>query len=570
MFDPNHLAGASSDLVQSMVKVGRKAAELERVKLQTEIQKEKSEIRRKRLENKLKMSKEGGKGGPAKKTVKPEPEPMEDDDDNVLEDLVTTTETDKGQTSYSTLEPGGFVTKGTDRKSRLDKRHAKIAAAAGKPEEAEGEKEETEQEKLEREAGELTSQLKRAERAEAQAQEKEQKDKAKRYSQRITSGKFMKKPRAVTLVETKKRKKSMKMGDIASAEEEDEPDDIPEGFHLQEESPHCINMTRAEDYQAYLRQVVLEFERLIKSGATNISEEYAKVVQSMFWAVKANKQTILNGADPAEVVAMVPDARCKAWRLKLSGKTAVDPTTLVDITDIGPQMASDIVNLKPQEIFELVEDELVGKSQEEVGRIKKCIGNICREQALAHRHAAEAADNLASLTDMVSLPILVKVISAMMRPAVAIKIPEVDDMIARAEQKVEAIRQAKQKVGELKPIDEVVFAQNIPKYNREWEHSPNGRATAYLATLVCRYMHELQQKDKKVVLSAKALETIYHTASSSIGKLISGKQYLGGAALEQLCDKVEAEGKELPFKKKKKLPLRSSGLAKTSGTASKD
>ena len=59
-------------------------------------------------------------------------------------------------------------------------------------------------------------------------------------------------------------------------------------------------------------------------------------------------------------------------------------------------------------------------------------------------------------------------------------------------------------------------------------------------------MHELQQKDKKVVLSAKALETIYHTASSSIGKLISGKQYLGGAALEQLRDKVEAEGKELP------------------------
>ena len=53
----------------------------------------------------------------------------------------------------------------------------------------------------------------------------------------------------------------MKMGDIASAEEEDDPDDIPEGFHLQEESPHCINMTRADDYQAYLRQIVLEFER---------------------------------------------------------------------------------------------------------------------------------------------------------------------------------------------------------------------------------------------------------------------------------------------------------------------
>ena len=232
-------------------------------------------------------------------------------------------------------------------------------------------------------------------------------------------------------------------------------------------------------------------------------------------------------------------------------------------------MASDVVSLKPQEIFELVEEELVGKSKEQVNVIKKCIGNICREQALAHRHV-EAADNLASFTDLVSLPILMKVISATMRPTVAIKILEVDDMMARAEQKVEAIRQVKQKVGELKSIDEVVFAQNVPKYNPEWEHSPNGRATAYLATLVCRYMHELQQKDKKVVLSVKALEMIYHTASSSIGKLISGKQYLGGAALEQLRDKVEAGGKELPFKKKKKLPQRSSRLAKTSSTASKD
>ena len=380
----------------------------------------------------------------------------------------------------------------------------------------------------------------------------------------------MKQARAVTLVETKKRKKSMKMGDIASAEEEDNPDDIPEGFHLQEESPHCINMKRADDYQAYLRQIVLDFERLIKSGATDISEEYGKVIQSMFWAVKANKQTILNGANPDEVLASIPDPKCKAWRLKLNGKTTVDPVTLVEETEIGPQRASDVINLKPQEIFELVEEELVGKTKEQVNVIKKCIANICREQALAHRHAAEATDNMANLRELVSLPILIKVMSATMRPTVAIKIPEVDDMMARAQQKVDAIRQAKQKVGELKPIDEVVFAQNVPKYNPEWEHSPNGRATSYLATLVCRYMHELQQKDKKVVLSAKALETIYHTASSSIGKLISGKQYLGRYALEQVRDKIEAEGKELPFKKKKKLPQRTSGLAQTSGTTSKN
>ena len=90
--------------------------------------------------------------------------------------------------------------------------------------------------------------MKKAERAEAQAREKEQRDRAKCYSQWITGGRFLKQQKAVTLVEAKKRKKSMKMGDIASTEEEDDPDDVPEGFHLQEESLHCINMTRADDY----------------------------------------------------------------------------------------------------------------------------------------------------------------------------------------------------------------------------------------------------------------------------------------------------------------------------------
>ena len=169
----------------------------------------------------------------------------------------------------------------------------------------------------------------------------------------------------------------------------------------------------------------------------------------MFWAVKANQQTILYGVDPDKVLASILDAKCRAWRMKLNGKTVVDPGMLADDTEIGPQTASEMMKMKPQEVFELVEEELVGRNKEQVNAIKKCIGNVCREQALAHRHTAEAADNLAMLMDMVSLPILVKVISATMRPTVAIKIPEVDDMIARAQEKVDAIKQAKQKVGEL-------------------------------------------------------------------------------------------------------------------------
>ena len=142
-----------------MFKISRTAAQLERQNLQAEIQKEKSELRRKQFEKNLKMSgKAGGRSGPAKNPKKTKQE--QDDDDNYLDDLVTGTEQDKGQPSYSTLEPGGFVTKGTDRKIHLDQRQARIVAAVGKQDEG---PEETEQERLERQAGELTSQLKKAE-----------------------------------------------------------------------------------------------------------------------------------------------------------------------------------------------------------------------------------------------------------------------------------------------------------------------------------------------------------------------------------------------------------------------
>ena len=238
MFDPKHLAGASSDLVRSMVKVGRKAAELERVKLQAEIQKERSELRRKRLDKRVKMASGKGTKGSQMKSPK-----QEEEDDDFLEDLVVDSDPKKPAT-YSTLKPGGFVTKAEDRKGQLEKRRAKMA----KNDDDDDDEDETEKEQLERETRELESELRKTERAVEKARDKEERAKATRFSKRIQSGVFLKQPKAVSLVETKKKRKSLKTETILSAEEEDEEDEIPEGFHLQEESPHCLNMQRAEDF----------------------------------------------------------------------------------------------------------------------------------------------------------------------------------------------------------------------------------------------------------------------------------------------------------------------------------
>ena len=247
MFDPQHLEGARADLVRSMFQVGRKAAELGRRKLQTEIQKEKNELQRKKLENRLKMSGEaGGRSGLAKNPKKTTQEP--DDDDDFLEDLVVDSDPKK-PTTYSNLKPGGFVTKAEDRKGRLEKRRAKIETAKDDDDDNDDDEEEREKEQLERETRELESELRKTERAAEKARDKEEREKATRFSKRIQSGVFLKQPKAVSLVQTKKKRKSLKTERILSADEEDE---IPEGFHLQEESPHCLNMQRAEDFQAYL------------------------------------------------------------------------------------------------------------------------------------------------------------------------------------------------------------------------------------------------------------------------------------------------------------------------------
>ena len=436
----------------------------------------------------------------------------------------------KKPTTYSTLKTGGFVTKAEDRKGRLEKRRAKIDAKDDEDDDDDAE-DETEKEQLERETRELESELRKTERAAEKARDKEERVKATRFSKRIQSGVFLKQPKAVSLVETKKKRKSLKTEAILSAEEMDEEDEIPEGFHLQEESPHCLNMQRSEDFQAYLRQLVLEFERMLKVGGIDMKTEYGKVIESFYWACKANKQTICNDAKPDEVLASIKDASCKAWRLKLSGKENVDPTTLIPEEPVAPQRASDAVSFKkPDEILEVMKEELAGKTPLQIKELKITIANVCRSQALAHRHAADAADHLVTLTEIASLPVVITVMNACQRPVVAVKIPEVDEMLQRAQDKVDAIRRVQLRTAGSRPIDEVVFAQNVPTYNPEWQHSNEGKATSYLATLVCRYMNELQRKDKKVVLSAKALEAIYHTASSSVGKLISGKQYLGGYA----------------------------------------
>ena len=198
---------------------------------------------------------------------------------------------------------------------------------------------------------------------------------------------------------------------------------------------------------------------MLKAGGIDMRAEYGKVIESFFWVCKANKQTICNEAVLMHVLASMKDPLCKAWKLKLSGKDSVDSTTLVPEPAVAPQKALDMISFKnPDEILKAVKGELEGKTPVQIKELKITIANICRSQALAHRHAADAADHLVTLTDIASLPVVMMVINAYQQPVVAVKIPEVDDMMQRAQDKVDAIRRVQIRTGGVRPIDEVVFA----------------------------------------------------------------------------------------------------------------
>ena len=152
--------------------------------------------------------------------MKWEQEP-DDDDDDFLEDLVVDSDL-KRPATYSTLKTGGFVTKAEDRKERLAKRRAKIDA---KDDDDDDDDDETEKEQLERETRELESELRKTEKAAEKARDKEERAKATWFSKRIQSGVFLKQPKAVSLVETKKKRKSLKTEAILRAEEMDEEDE---------------------------------------------------------------------------------------------------------------------------------------------------------------------------------------------------------------------------------------------------------------------------------------------------------------------------------------------------------
>ena len=113
-------------------------------------------------------------------------------------------------------------------------------------------------------------------------------------------------------------------------------------------------------------------------------DKYGKIIDSFYWACMVNKNMIIEGADQEQVLQLIKDPMCNAWKAKLKGKKTVDLTTLVDEEPIAPQRASQMISMKPAEVWELFKEEMNTKSPEQVEMLKNMIKALLKSQALAH------------------------------------------------------------------------------------------------------------------------------------------------------------------------------------------
>ena len=104
-----------------------------------------------------------------------------------------------------------------------------------------------------------------------------------------------------------------------------------------------------------------------------MKDMYRKVIESFYWAYRAYKNTIIEGAECEQVLQAICDPKFKAWKLKLNGKKMVDPTSLVNNPPIVPQTASHIVSMKPEDIMELIEEEILTRKPEQKQMIRNTI-----------------------------------------------------------------------------------------------------------------------------------------------------------------------------------------------------
>ena len=229
-------------------------------------------------------------------------------------------------------------------------------------------------------------------------------------------------------------------------------------------------------------------------------------------------------ADVDAVLANIKDQTCRAWMLHLQGIKEASPQDLL----LAAQKESFITQGAPLEadIEELLKEEVKNMTAVQENTTKNLLKDLCYHNKMAHRHAADAAEKLESLSMNISIPFFLKAAESMNRPLIQLRLPSLDEHM----EEMEKLRKSRDEEysAQLKSTIKLVATMNLASINDDWKESKDGRATRILAAFVNRNVYEqMHQKDGKV-LSARVLGEKFDLKESTLGKLLNARRYLDG------------------------------------------
>ena len=159
----------------------------------------------------------------------------------------------------------------------------------------------------------------------------------------------------------------------------------------------CINPVEAAGFRVTMKTLALGLKEAVKKGK-NIDTTFQDLVKSMIEVARAMRYPGAFSVEVEEIVAVIPDLHCNAWRKHLKGEEMMDPKDVVvddeeeeshDLLIQGPVLGEESTQAVAKAIHEL--PDLLRKDT------KANLVKLFDNQMKYHKYAAEACKNLKEL-----------------------------------------------------------------------------------------------------------------------------------------------------------------------------
>ena len=167
----------------------------------------------------------------------------------------------------------------------------------------------------------------------------------------------------------------------------------------------CINPVEAAGFRATMKTLALGLKKAVKKGK-NIDTTYQDLVKSTIEVAHAMRYPGAFSVEVEDILPVIPDIHCNAWRKHLKGEEMMDSKDVVvdddeeegdDLLIQGPVLGKESTQAAAKAIHEL--PDLLNKDAK--GSLVKLFNN----QMKAHQYAAEDCKNLKELHKMLPLEV---------------------------------------------------------------------------------------------------------------------------------------------------------------------